>query len=397
MEVFGRSGSLTPLASERDLNFRLDPEGGPSLLLKLQNPADDGAVVELQTRALRHVERVDPSLPVMRVVPTRDGAEWAEVPGADGRVSAARLFTFLDGHNPDALELDADGLFAWGATTARLGRALRGFFHPAAGYEIQWDVARAGRLRALLDTVAQDDRRAVVERVLDRFDSGVAPVLPTLRAQVLHNDMSLDNVLVDDRGRITGITDFGDMTHTALVCDLAVTLSDVLDGRPDALEMAAPMIAGFESVTPLEPAEAAVLGDLVAARSATAIVISSWRLGLYPENEAYVSTFGHGAWRYLQLAADLGFDEVAARIRELCGRAGLPYRGVPTAELLERRRAVLGASPLSYDRPLHLVRGGRRGCSTPTAARTWTPTTTCRWWAMDTRGSPRRSPPRPVV
>ena len=28
--------------------------------------------------------------------------------------------------------------------------------------------------------------------------------------------------LVDDRLALTGITDFGDMTHTALVCDLAV-------------------------------------------------------------------------------------------------------------------------------------------------------------------------------
>src|SRR5207237_118744 len=77
-QVFGLSGSLLPLASERDLNFRLAVEDGRSFLLKLQNPADPPAVIEFQTMALRHVERVDPALPVMRVVPTRAGADWAE-------------------------------------------------------------------------------------------------------------------------------------------------------------------------------------------------------------------------------------------------------------------------------------------------------------------------------
>jgi Ser/Thr protein kinase RdoA (MazF antagonist) len=41
-------------------------------------------------------------------------------------------------------------------------------------------------------------------------------------AQVIHNDMSLYNVLLDDDLRVCGIVDFGDMTHAALVCDLAV-------------------------------------------------------------------------------------------------------------------------------------------------------------------------------
>src|SRR5207247_1934001 len=179
-----------------------------------------------------------------------------EVPGADGRTSMARMFTFLEGHNPAAHELDEAALFGWGAATTRLGRALRGFVHAAAAYETLWDIRRARRLRPMVSFVPDDGRRSAVQRVLERFESNVVPVLEGLRAQVVHNDMSLDNVLVDDRGRITGITDFGDMTHTALVCDLAVTLADVLAGRPDALDMAAQVIAGAGSVRPLGAEEA---------------------------------------------------------------------------------------------------------------------------------------------
>jgi 4-aminobutyrate aminotransferase-like enzyme/Ser/Thr protein kinase RdoA (MazF antagonist) len=355
--VFGISGSLTPLPSERDLNFRLDDRQGRSFLLKLQNPADDAPVVDFQTLAIVHVAGVDPSLPVMRVLPTLDGRRWAEERGPDGRTSLVRLFTFLEGHNPATEELDEEALFGWGATVARLGRSLRGFFHPAAGYPILWDIRRAPELRERLRFVRDEPRRALVSRVLDRFDANVAPAIGRVRAQVIHNDMSLDNVLVDDRGRITGITDFGDMTHTALVCDLAVALSDVLDGRPDAVEVAGAMIAGYRSVTPLEDEEAALLGDLAATRSAIAILISAWRLELYPENAEYVSTFGEGAWRFLQLMDALGFDEAGRRLSEACQGGGPPWRPAPTEELLARRRRVMGKAPLTYDRPVHLVRG----------------------------------------
>jgi 4-aminobutyrate aminotransferase-like enzyme/Ser/Thr protein kinase RdoA (MazF antagonist) len=353
-DVFGLTGSVTPLASERDLNFRLDADRGGSFLLKLQNPADDAAVVDFQSRALLHVARHEPSLPVMRVLPTAEGDLWAEVPGADGRISRARLFTFLEGRNPAAEELDERALFEWGATVARLGRALRGFFHPAAGYEILWDLRRAPKLRSLLGHVPDDGRRALASLVLDRFQVRVARPLGALRAQVVHNDMSLDNVLVDERGRVTGITDFGDMTHTALVCDLAVTLADVLDGRPDAMDVVEAMIRGYTSITPLEPGEAALLGDLVATRCATAMVISAWRLDLYPENFDYVSTFGQGSWRLLQLLAEQGFDEVGRRLEAMAlNRAATS----PSGDLFRRRREVMGSAPLSYRRPLHLVGG----------------------------------------
>jgi 4-aminobutyrate aminotransferase-like enzyme len=355
--VFGISGPLTPLPSERDLNFRLEDDGGKAFLLKLQNPADGTAVVEMQTEAILHVARHEPSLPVMRIVPTRSGELWAGVAGEDGRVSSVRLFTFLEGHNPAAEELVHAALRAWGATVATLGRALRGFFHPAAGYPILWDIRRAPTLRPMVVHIRDAERRALVARVLDRFASSVAGVLGGLRAQVIHNDMSPDNVLVDDRGRITGITDFGDMTHTALVCDLGVTLSDVLDGRPDSLEMAPAVIEGYRSVTPLEEGEARVLADLVAMRSAIAIVISEWRLGLYPENAAYVSTFGDGAWRLLQLFEAEGFDRVERIIAEACGSPALPYRPARASDLQVRRARAMGRAPLSYHRPVHLVRG----------------------------------------
>ncbi len=353
---YGMEASLAPLAGERDQNFRADTTGGRSFLLKISNPADARPVLDMQAAALRHIEQVDPGLPVMRALPAVAGESWVEVTGPDGRTYPVRLFSFLPGRTAATAALSAPAVWSFGRVTARLGRALRGFFHPAADYEIQWDLTRAPRLRPLLRHLPGDARRAQVSRVLDRFEARVAPALPALRAQVIHADMSLDNVLFDEQVQaVSGIVDFGDMTHAPLVCDLAVAVADVLHGRDDAVEAAEVMIGGYASVTPLEDEEAGLLADLVATRLATEITVTAWRRGLYPDNAAYSASGEPGARAFLDAIEAAGIDAVARQFRD-AGR-GLPYRRGATDDLLERRRRVLPRSPLFYSRPLHLVRG----------------------------------------
>ncbi len=352
---FGVDGTLTPLAGERDQNFRVDTTTGRRLLFKISNPADDRPVIEMQTAALRHIEQVDPGLPVMRALPAAAGEPWVEVAGPGGRTYPARLFTFLPGRTLQATELSTDAIWSFGQTAARLGRALRGFFHPAADYEIQWDITHALRLRPLLAHLPDDARRAQVRRVLDRFEARVAPALPGLRAQVIHGDLSLDNVLFGGAVRDIGIVDFGDMTHAPLVCDLAVAIADVLHGRDDAMDAADAMIGGYVSVTALEDEEAELLADLVAARLATEVTLTAWRRGLHPANMAYIASAEPGARAFLDSIEAAGADDVTRRFRDAC--RGLPYRRAATGALLERRRRALPRSPLFYDPPLHLVRG----------------------------------------
>jgi 4-aminobutyrate aminotransferase-like enzyme len=349
------SSSLQFLAGERDQNFRVDTAGGQRFLFKISNPADDEPVLAMQAAALRHIEQVDPDLPVMRALPTAAGKPWVDVPGPDSRTYPARLFTFLPGRVTVNTALNSAAFWSHGQTTARLGRALRGFFHPAADYGILWDITRLPELRPLLAHVSDAPRRAQLDRVLDRFEARVAPALPGLRAQVIHADMSLDNVLFGDDLRVSGIVDFGDMTHAPLVCDLAIAVADVLHGRDDAIEMAGAIIGGYVSVTPLEDEEAGLLADLVAARLATEITITAWRCGTYPDNAAYAAAGEPGARAFLDAIEAMGMDAVARRFREACHR--LPYRRSATSDLLGRRRRALPRSPLFYSHPVHLVRG----------------------------------------
>jgi 4-aminobutyrate aminotransferase-like enzyme/Ser/Thr protein kinase RdoA (MazF antagonist) len=358
---WGLEGDLTAVHGERDRNFRIDTAGG-RYLLKVHNPADGEQVLDFQFSALRHIRTVAPDLPVPEVMPAAEGQPWVELRGVDGRRSLAWVMTWLEGRHPEPEELGADQLREWGRVSARLGRALRGFVHPAASYPIAWDIRRLPQLRPWLCAV-DEARRPAVQEVLDRFEHQVTADLLAMRAQVVHNDLAPTNVLVDDTLAVTGITDFGDMTQTSLVCDLAVAAADVLSGRVGGgLELAPEVVAGYDGTTPLEPQEIGILADLMAGRYAAAILITAWRTreqGVAPQIDAE-------AYDQLETMLETGLDTLAARFARAAANGatttspvvrGVPYRRRSTTQLLRARAQALGRLELSYTRPLHLVRG----------------------------------------
>ena len=79
--------------------------------------------------------------------------------------------------------LDDGAVRDYATTHARLSLALRSFFHPAAGRDLPWDLARTAELRPLLGSIDDPRRRALVERVVDRFDTRVALRWPRLTTE----------------------------------------------------------------------------------------------------------------------------------------------------------------------------------------------------------------------
>ncbi|WP_280536238.1 aminotransferase class III-fold pyridoxal phosphate-dependent enzyme [Halopenitus sp. POP-27] len=353
---FGTQGTATELGGERDQNFRIDVDDGEAYVLKVSSPADDDASLDLQTEALRHIQRTDPDLPVMEPVPTIDGSPWTTI--EDEETYHVRLFTHVPGRPVPGQGLDAEALFEYGAVVARLGKALRGFFHPDADYDILWDLRHVPELRSLLDSVTDPDRRELAERILDRYEDRVEPEFDSLRAQVIHNDLTLDNVLLNGADRVGGIVDFGDLTHTALVSDLVMAVASVMYRREDPIEAAQDVIRGYVSVTPLEDEEAELLADLVAARHLTWGVTVAWRLAEHPEKTDAHSVDGvDDGWDLLRSLDERGLDVIGRRLRAAAQSGAVPHSRTDTSELLSRRREVLGSSPLSYDDPVHFVDG----------------------------------------
>ena len=354
-ERYGLEATAEPLVSERDQNFRLADASGAGWVLKVSNAAEDRGVVEMEVAAVERIASVDPALPVPVARTALDGSTviTAEVGGATHLV---RLLPLLAGRTAQPTELDAAAMAHVGEVVGRIGLGLRGFFHPAAGRTIWWDQRHLPELARRVSLTDGPERRELLGRVLERFHRRVVPALPRLRSQLIHNDVTLDNLLLDDDHRVTGIIDFGDMAHTALILDVPATLQSLLRDRSDLFEVTDAFLAGYASVLPLEPAEAELVGDLLAGRMAQTILISAWRMPQYPDNE-YIRGWAGPAWELLEQMDGIGFDEVSRRMTAI-GRAPLGRRASDD-DLLTRRERVLGTAleSLSYRRPLHLVRG----------------------------------------
>jgi 4-aminobutyrate aminotransferase-like enzyme/Ser/Thr protein kinase RdoA (MazF antagonist) len=340
-ELFGIRGTASDLGSERDQAFLLE-DGDAGGVLKISNSGENEAVLDLEEAAIAHVAAVDPHLPIARPVAPRAMFDGHHV----------RLFERLHGSKAGP-ELGDTAVRAIASVHARLCLALRSFFHPAAGRELLWNIRATPRLRPLLEEIADRERRQLVVRALERYEARVLPEWERLRAQVVHGDFNLDNLLLDEQGRVAGILDFGDCCHSALAADVAVALASFLRGRPleDVFRTARIALDGFSSRLPLEPLELDLLGDLVAARLAAIVSISAWRTRRFPENAGYIEAWDEDSWRLLGLFDELGPEQVA---RELGSRR--PAAASP--ELTRRRNEVLGTllTPLTYARPVHAVR-----------------------------------------
>ncbi|RVQ66392.1 hypothetical protein EKN06_10200 [Croceicoccus ponticola] len=319
--LFGIAGSAHLLTSERDRNFRLAGTDGVNYLLKVSNPSEPDSVVDLQTACLEHVGARDAAIPVPRVLRTLSGETRGRAELADGRSSTIRMLTYLEGlpvkgtaHTP-AQRRDM------GLALAELDLALDGFSHPAASHDLLWNVSRADRLSHLAEDIVGNDRRSLVGHFMDRFVGVVLPRLGNVRRQVIHNDFNLYNVLVDagDTDRVTGIIDFGDLLHAALVGEVATATAYQMKEAAEPMAAAAEFIGAYHEVLPLLPEEQDIVADLVATRQLVTVLISEWRSRRYPENRDYIMRHNPGAWEGLTLMADLSRedarDQMLARVR----------------------------------------------------------------------------------
>jgi 4-aminobutyrate aminotransferase-like enzyme/Ser/Thr protein kinase RdoA (MazF antagonist) len=368
-DLYGLTARAMALEGERDRNFRLDTADGRRLVLKfIDHEADDG-VVDGQSAALAHLAEQNAQLPVPRVIRTLEGesigvVQMAGSHGDDTAVSCrARLVTYLPGRLMQDVGVGARTsprnalLRSVGNHIAQLDRALVGFFHPALAQPIAWDVRRAPALLPVLAQVQSPAMRRALSTALDPIQQ-LLQQMRGLRSQAIHGDCHGRNLLVNDAGdACVGIIDLGDMIHAPLVLEIAVTMAEFLTDGVASLDELPELLAGYTSTQPLERADVDVLYDLMAARIAVGVLIQTWREQNKPS--AGANNLADISAKALDALASHGKDRLTRQWLDAARIASVSVaRGRVLGDLVRRRHMALGANAeLSYDQPLHLVRG----------------------------------------
>jgi Ser/Thr protein kinase RdoA (MazF antagonist) len=316
---WGIVARLAPLPSERDRNLLIEPvEGGPRLVLKVANLAEDRSLLDGQLAAMDRL--ADAGVPVARIVPARDGSAIVGL-GPEGGPPWARVVTWLPGRPLATVDAPGDDLLRdLGTVMGRSATALLDLPAGVADRPFLWDVRQATAIvAASLPEVTDADRRGALQRLHGRLVADLDPRLPALRHSVIHNDANDHNVLVDDAGTaVVGLLDFGDMVASVTAQEAAVPIVYAMFHRPDPTSVVGPILGGFDAACPLEAAEIEAMPALILGRLGLSLANAAHQATLDPD--PYLRISEASAWDLLERLASLPASALADAVHEAVGR-----------------------------------------------------------------------------
>lgn len=346
-EWFGVQGDAAELGSQQDRNYRVTVASdisGPagtarSMLLKFDHPdapAEGRKLQRLVNEALARAGVPTPALLNPEAQSTTAAAELAAMT-ADGQTVAVRGFEWVDGH---ALEAEA---VTSGARAEQLGELAGSVVVALATDDAgplnttaqalaqvtrprQWELGNALAVTEALAHYLPEPQRAACLEAARAADAAVRALAHTLPAQVIHGDLTTDNVMRDADGKLW-VIDLGDAGVSWRVAELAVTAADVL-GRTGSLACVARTVRGFARMlraagSPLTEIECAAIWPLITLRGAT-LAVGGWsQLDIDPGNDYARERMEH-EWRVFARATDIATTLATAQLRLAAGFAHRP-------------------------------------------------------------------------
>lgn len=327
---YGISGRAESLGSNQDRNFLVFDDGDtPIGVLKISNPAFSAVELAAQDAAANAIAEAEPTLRVAVPLPNLEGELATTATDLLDGVAHVRLLRYLPGGTLVGRGYLSPAVVAdMGELAARVSRALVEFTHPGLERVLQWDL-RYGHdvVAALAPHVADLHHRHLLETVAAQTWSRLEPLADELPCQAVHLDLTDANVVASGHGGVVsrpdGIIDFGDLSHTWAVSELAITLSSVL-GHPGATPTSIlPGIKAFHAIRPLSVREVDALWPLLVLRTAVLIVSGAQQAVLDPDND-YLTGQSDDEAHMFDLAASVPCDVMTAVIHAALGTAAVP-------------------------------------------------------------------------
>ncbi len=334
---YGLTARAKSLGSNQDKNFLVfDGEADhPIGVLKIANPAFTATELAAQDAAAEVIARSEPTLRVAVPLPNTAGEVSTVVTDLLDGTAHVRLLRYLAGGTlVGAGYLAPEVVARMGELAARISRALADFRHPGLDRALQWDL-RYGHdvVAALAPHVADPTQRDRLTAAADTSWLRIAPLVDQLPCQAVHLDLTDANIVAGQfEGAVPrpdGVIDFGDLSDSWAVSELAITLSSVL-GHPGATPTS--ILSGvkaFHAVRPLSDAEVDALWPLLVLRTAVLIVSGAQQVVLDPDNQ-YLTDQSADELRMFEQATSVPGDVMTAAIRAALGRSetAAPVRGL---------------------------------------------------------------------
>ena len=285
---YGSSARAEALGSQQDKNFLVFDDIDEAIgVLKVANPAFTATELEAQDAAAQLIAEAEPTVRVAVPQPNVAGQPYSTVTGLLDDTAYVRLLRYLPGGTLlDDGYLSPTVVAGMGDLAGRVSRALADFTHPGLDRAVQWDLRYAKAVvDELISHVPDPAMRERIAMGTDHAWARVEALATELPRQAVHLDLTDANIVarrpVGGPPKPDGIIDFGDLSDTWAVSELAITMSAIL-GHPGARTTSIlPGVKAFHRIRPLSVAEAQALWPLLVLRTAVLLVNGFNGLGLH--------------------------------------------------------------------------------------------------------------------
>ncbi|MEU6801398.1 aminotransferase [Streptomyces neyagawaensis] len=327
----GLTARAQALGSQQDANFLMHTgDGTPLAILKIANPAFGAVEIDAADTAADLIASACPDLRIATVLRRPDGSPRRTTVDTDSGPAVARLLRHLPGGTLSGpRHLSPATVAGMGALAGKVSSALRDFRHPGLDRVLQWDPRHADRVVAkLAGHIAEPDRRAAVLAATEEAWAQLRRLADALPSQAVHMDLTDDNLIrrPDSRPPLPdGIIDFGDVTTSWAVGELAVSLSSMLHHDGIEPHHVLPAVRAFHAVRPLSAEEADAVWPIVVLRAAV-LVVSGRHQAVVDEDNAYAKDALDHEWRIFEQATSLPLPVMSHLVRDAAGLTDTPAR-----------------------------------------------------------------------
>ncbi|KAJ7993456.1 hypothetical protein DPEC_G00272620 [Dallia pectoralis] len=297
---------------------------GDQYVLKVMNTVDsqNPALVELQTLVMALL--LQRGLPSQTALPNISGhlvsQEYIDC-GFGRQKYLVRLLTFLPGTTIAKVPCSTQILYEVGKMAAKMDLVLQEMEHPQLHLLNRemfiWNLSNVPLLESYLSVMDGDPMQEVVTAVIQQYKACVQPKLSCCRKSLNHGDFNDHNILLQPDGsagyQISGILDFADMSFGYYVYELAISIMYMMIENPTPLDVGGVVLAGWETVIPLNQAERDCLYLLVLSRFCQSLVLARHAVVQQPENEEYLMITAKTGVRHLCQLWELGKEAVERR------------------------------------------------------------------------------------
>lgn len=280
--------------------------------------------------------------------------EYVQKVSLNEKLTICRLLTFLEGTFIGDRQASQDLYRSLGSSLAEMNLKLSSLTnYVLKSRENVWDLQYFHLNKKYIDDIPDAHHRNIVRYFFQQYEEHVTPLLPSLRKQIIHGDVNEWNILTHD-DEVSGLIDFGDLSHSYLVNEIAIAITYVCYDKENPLEWVSPILTAYHAIFSLKAKEIKILYYLIAARLCTSVCNSAHARKTDPEN-SYATVSEQAAWSMLHKWLRVNPILAENVFRKATGYAGIQAPSVEEA-LGKRQEHLSTLLSVSYDTPIQMDR-----------------------------------------